>query len=42
MLVASMSSCMHKSATTEDSVVVIENVMDTTSVDSIVPNDSIQ
>ena len=27
---------------TEDSIIVIENVTDTTSVDSIVPNDSIQ
>lgn len=46
MLVTAMSACAPKtqSATVvaEDSVVVIENVVDTTAVDSIVSNDSIQ
>lgn len=43
-LVAAMSACTPKtqSATVEDTVVIIENVVDTTAVDSIVSNDSIQ
>lgn len=44
VLVAAMSACTHKTqpATAEDSVVVVENVADTTAVDSMVSNDSIQ
>lgn len=44
VLITTMSACIHKvqPSTTEDSVVVVENVVDTTAVDSIVPNDSIQ
>lgn len=44
VLITTMSACIHKvqPLTTEDSVVVVENVVDTTAVDSIVLNDSIQ
>ena len=46
VLVAAMSACTHKTqpatVVAEDSVVVVENVVDTTAVDSIVSNDSIQ
>lgn len=44
VLVAAMSACTHKTqpTTAEDSVVVVENVVDTMAVDSIVSNDSIQ
>ena len=42
VLVAAMSACTPQPATAEDSVVVVENVVDTTAVDSIVSNDSIQ
>ena len=44
VLVAAMSACTPQPATVvaEDSVVVVENVADTTAVDSIVSNDSIQ
>lgn len=44
VLITTMSACIHKvqPSTTEDSVVVVENVVDTTAVDSIVLNDSIQ
>lgn len=43
VLVAAMSACTHKATVVaEDSVVVVENVADTTAVDSIVSNDSIQ
>lgn len=45
VLVAAMSACTHKTqpatVVAEDSVVVVENVADTTAVDSIVSNDSI-
>ena len=46
VLVAAMSACTHKTqpatVVAEDSVVVVENVVDTTAVDSLVSNDSIQ
>ena len=45
VLITTMSACIHKvqPSTTEDSVVdSVENVVDTTAVDSIVLNDSIQ
>ena len=42
VLVAAMSACTHKTQPAEDSVVVVENVVDTMAVDSIVSNDSIQ
>ena len=43
-LAAVMSACTPKtqSATADDSVIIIENVVDTTAVDSIVSNGSIQ
>lgn len=43
-LAAVMPACTPKtqSATVEDSIVIIENVVDTTAVDSIVSNNSIQ
>lgn len=46
LFVLVVSACTHKTqpatVVAEDSVVVVENVADTTAVDSIVSNDSIQ
>ena len=46
LFVAAMSACTHKTqpatVVAEDSIVVVESVVDTTAVDSIVSNDSIQ